>query len=220
MDQAHSIVQFLRSQPLLTLAIGAIVLSVIGGLFPQRMFVGRLMRGTATLGLLAAFGLTVAQVARLNGGIDVALPEVGLPAQTVTGGETRIELARDGHFWVRAEINGTPARFLVDTGATLTAISPATARDAGLAAGKLRQPVIMRTANGAIEARVATIDELKFGSVVARDLDTVIAPGMGETNVLGMNLLSRLASWRVEGQTMILTPHHPQAKGRSVAPAA
>ncbi len=79
MDQAHSIVQFLRGQPLLALAIGAIVLSVIGGLFPQRALLGRLVRGTATLGLVAAFGLTVAQVARLNGGIDVALPEVGCP---------------------------------------------------------------------------------------------------------------------------------------------
>jgi aspartyl protease family protein len=38
----------------------------------------------------------------------------------------------------------------------------------------------------------------------------VIAPGLGETNVIGMNLLSRLASWRVEDGTLILVPHHPQ----------
>jgi aspartyl protease family protein len=38
----------------------------------------------------------------------------------------------------------------------------------------------------------------------------VIAPNIGETNVIGMNLLSRLASWRVEGDTMILRPNNPQ----------
>ena len=74
----------------------------------------------------------------------------------------------------------------------------------------MREPVLMRTANGTVPAQLATIDELRFGNVVARGLDTVIAPGMEGTSVLGMNFLSRLAGWRVEGQTLILTPHHPQ----------
>jgi len=38
----------------------------------------------------------------------------------------------------------------------------------------------------------------------------VVSPAFGETNVLGMNFLSRLASWRVEENTLILVPHHPQ----------
>jgi aspartyl protease family protein len=68
----------------------------------------------------------------------------------------------------------------------------------------------MRTANGTVRAELVTIDELRFGSVVARDLDAVVAPGLGDANVIGMNLLSRLASWRVEDNTLILVPHHPQ----------
>ena len=51
------------------------------------------------------------------------------------------------------------------------------------------------------------------GNVKAGGLDAVIAPNIGETNVIGMNLLSRLASWRVEGETMILVPHNPQPAG-------
>ena len=50
----------------------------------------------------------------------------------------------------------------------------------------------------------------RFGNVVARGLDTVIVPNLGETNVIGMNLLSRLASWRVEGDTLVLVPNNPQ----------
>ena len=38
----------------------------------------------------------------------------------------------------------------------------------------------------------------------------VVSPAFGETDVLGMNFLSRLKSWRVEGSTLILEPHHPQ----------
>jgi len=52
---------------------------------------------------------------------------------------------------------------------------------------------------------------MAFGNVVARDLDAVIAPGTGGLNVLGMNFLSRLKSWRVEDGELILVPHHPQA---------
>ena len=68
----------------------------------------------------------------------------------------------------------------------------------------------MQTANGTVTAQLATIEELRFGNVAARGLDVVIAPNIGPTNVLGMNLLSRLSSWRVEEGTLILVPNHPQ----------
>ena len=73
-------------------------------------------------------------------------------------------------------------------------------------------PVTVNTANGPVSAELSTIDELRFGNVAARGLDVVIAPSLGKTNVVGMNLLSRLASWRVDNQTneMILVPNHPQ----------
>jgi aspartyl protease family protein len=71
-------------------------------------------------------------------------------------------------------------------------------------------PVRISTANGTVSARLTTSDSLRFGSVKAGGLDAVIAPNIGETNVIGMNLLSRLKSWRVEGQTLILVPNNPQ----------
>ena len=46
--------------------------------------------------------------------------------------------------------------------------------------------------------------------MAARGLDAVIAPNLGNTNVIGMNLLSRLAGWRVENGELILVPNHPQ----------
>jgi aspartyl protease family protein len=205
--------EFLAQQPLLALATGAIFVVTLGGLIKRATpRLGRLLQGVGNLSLVAALLLTIVQVARLTTGNDLALPQIGLPEQRVTGGETRIEMSNDGHFWLQASVNGQTRRFLVDTGATLTALSESTAQAAQVAAQSLRQSVLMRTANGTVEADLARIDELRFGNVVARDLDAVIAPGLGETNVIGMNLLSRLASWRVEGRTLVLVPRHPQVE--------
>ena len=205
------ILTFLAQQPLLAVAMAAIFATSLGGMIRPRLpLLGGLVRGVGNLALIGALLLTIAQVARFTSGTDFALPQLGLPEQTVVGGETRIPMNGDGHFWVRASVNGTPRRFLIDTGATLTAVSPETAEATGIEPQRLQQSVVLRTANGAVRAELATIADLRFGSVMARDLDAVVAPGIGNTNVIGMNLLSRLASWRVEGDTLILVPHHPR----------
>ena len=210
------IVRFLAEQPLLALAMVAIFVTTLGGMIRRALpRTGGLVQGLGNLGLVAALLLTIAQVARFTTGSDLALPQIGMPEQRVAGGETRIPMSRDGHFWLEASINGVPRRFLIDTGATLTAISPDTAAAAAVPQQAMRQTVTLRTANGSIRAELATIGELRFGNIVARDLDAVIAPGMGETNVIGMNLLSRLASWRVEQQTLVLVPNHPQNASES-----
>jgi aspartyl protease family protein len=59
-------------------------------------------------------------------------------------------------------------------------------------------------------AQTGTIEELRVGNVTARNLKVVSSPALGDLNVLGMNFLSRLASWRVEGRTLIMVPNHPQ----------
>jgi aspartyl protease family protein len=204
-------VQPLLGQPLLALALGAMALVFLGGLLRRPLpLAGGLMRGIGNFGLVAALLLTIAQVARISPGLDVSLPQIGMPNQEVVGSETRIQLARDGHFWIAGTVDGVPLRFLVDTGATLSAISPQTAAKAGIEPQGMRPPVVLTTANGTTTAQVVTIQELRIGNAVARNLDAVIAPGIGNINVLGMNFLSRLASWRVEGKTLILVPNHPQ----------
>lgn len=212
------IIQPLLAQPLLALALGAMVLVLLGGLIRRPLpLVGGFLRGVGQLGLIGALLLTIAQVARIDPGLDISLPQIGMPQQEVSGSETRIRMAPDGHFWITADVQGVPLRFLVDTGATLTAIAPQTAAEAGIEPQGLRPPIVLKTANGTTSAELATIEELRVGNVVARNLDAVIAPGIGNVNVLGMNFLSRLASWRVEGRDLILVPHHPQKSGAAGA---
>ena len=210
-----SAVELIGSIPrsdLLWLAVGSLILGWIGAAVIRRhRALGKLLGGISTVMLVGILITVVLQMSRFDPRIELAVPELGLPAQIVEGDETRVAMAQDGHFWLRAEINGVPAEFLVDTGATLTAVNEDLARDAGLAPRRGGIPIMLNTANGQVSAQVAPIDELRFGNVAARGLDAVIAPNLGEVNVIGMNLLSRLASWRVEGQTLILVPNNPQA---------
>jgi aspartyl protease family protein len=212
-DQLAGSIHELPRSGLLMAALGAMLLGVLGSvLLRPAPLLGRFMRTVSTLSLMGILLLVVLQLSRLDTRFDLAVPQVGLPEQIVEGGETRVKRAPDGHYWLRAEINGQPANFLVDTGATLTALSDETAAAAGLEPRQTGVPVRMQTANGAVAAELTTIDEIRFGNVVARGLDAVIAPGLGPTNVLGMNFLSRLASVRLEGETMILVPHNPQPR--------
>ena len=173
--------------------------------------VGKIVRFAISLGLFAFLIFILLQQAPYQPELSRLTAKLGLDDQRVSGRELRVKLAPDGHFWVIATINGVKARMLIDSGATVTAISQQTAHDAAVETGAGIAPVMLRTANGVAPARTGSVDELKVGNIVARNLRIVTAPGLGGLDVLGMNFLSRLESWRVEGQTLILVPHHPQA---------
>ena len=193
------------------LALYAIAAAVLITLLQRIPFVGRLIRVVFSLSLLAFVIFIVLQHAPYQPELARFTERLGLDNQQVVGKELRVPMARDGHFWVLASVNGVKSRMLIDSGATVTAISEGTARSAGVDTGRSLAPVVLRTANGVAPAETGSIDELRAGNIVARNLKVVTAPGMGDLDVLGMNFLSQLQSWRVEGKTLILVPHHPQA---------
>ncbi|WP_375427475.1 TIGR02281 family clan AA aspartic protease [uncultured Sphingomonas sp.] len=180
---------------------GLLLLLPLSALFARRPSLGRTLR--SLVGWVAIFGVGLAAVQYRD-----RLPDIGrlLDDQKVVGRETRIRMSPDGHFWARVTINGVGRRMLVDSGATLTAISEETARDAGIDAGEGGLPIVLRTANGTVAARRGTADQVQVGSVRTEHLRVVVSSAFGDVDVIGMNFLSRLASWRVEGRTLIMTP--------------
>ena len=203
------ILPYLQPQLLLALGFACMALVLAGGILRESMpFAGGLMRFAGHITLGGALIITILQLFQV--GQFRASAQGPTPAQAVTGDETRVPIDDDGHFWVDAEVNGIHRRFLVDTGATLTTLTPATAEEAGVAPRPDGRKVILNTANGSSTGAIAAIERLRVGNVVARKLEAVVAPGVGDTNVLGMNFLSSLTSWRVEGKTMILVPNAPQ----------
>ena len=203
----------------LLLLLGALMLA-LKALSAQRITLRGILQ---TLVLWAIIGVTTVIVMyhrqELGGLLARASEKLGYEQQVVQGETVRIKMSPDGHFWARVQINGVERRMLVDSGATITALSPATAAAAGVEVKPAMFPVVLKTANGTIRADTGEVRELRFGNVVARDLAVVVSPAFGDIDVLGMNFLSRLKSWRVEGQTLILTPHHPQGTDGAVKTA-
>jgi len=119
------------------------------------------------------------------------------------GEELRIPIADDGHFWVEAAVNDHRARFLVDSGASITTISRATAEEAGVEVSSTQAQV--STANGVVRMNRARLERLRIGGIERSDLG-VFVNNSDDTNVLGMNFLSSLSSWRVEGNYLVLRP--------------
>lgn len=209
-DGIASVVRSIPRSELLVAALAAMLAGWIGtALVRRRIAFGRALNMLSSLALGAILVTVVLQLSRFDPRLDIAVPQLGLPEQSVEGGETRIPLAPDGHYWVRARINGYPANFLIDTGATLSAVSPQVAKAAGLEPRVGGIPVQIRTANGTVSAEMSNADSLAFGNIEAEGIDVVVAPGLGETNIIGMNFLSRLEGWQVKKGTLVLTPERP-----------
>jgi aspartyl protease family protein len=128
---------------------------------------------------------------------------VGASPVEGAGGELRIRMQDDGHFWVEGRVNGAAVRFLVDSGASVTTVSRAVADVAGIKTGM--RVAAVETANGTVQMRRARADTLEIGSIRLSDVSVLVAEQEG-LNVLGMNALSSLEGWGVQGRTLVLQP--------------
>lgn len=184
---------------------------LIAVLFARRSPVFKTLLSFAAWGaIIALLVVVVGQRERFDPYLGQFARMLKLDGQEVVGKEVRIRMSRDGHFWARVRIGGVERRMLIDSGATVTALSTDTAAAAGLEVKNALVPIVLNTANGQITAQTSTIEELRLGDITARDLSVVVSPAFGDTDVLGMNFLSRLKSWRVEDGVLVLVPHHPQ----------
>ncbi len=124
----------------------------------------------------------------------------GVPV--VEGQEVRIPMAIDGHFWVEGSLNGRRVKFLVDSGATMTTIGRDTAEAAGVAVSANRGQLV-RTGNGMLRVATGRAESLAIGPIERGNVGLHIADHE-DLNVLGMNYLSTLRRWGVEGRWLIL----------------
>lgn len=118
-------------------------------------------------------------------------------------GET-ISIVRgpDGHYHWPGTINGRQVEFLIDTGATGTAISTTLAEDLGLPSlGTVRSS----TANGQVSGTLVSADIRLRGGIDAERLRIVALPGLGDRPLLGMDVLGRL-NWRQEQGVLKIEP--------------
>jgi len=167
------------------------------------------LKDTAKMALawVGIFGVLIAIVAFKDewkelGARMTAAVTGGASAGKLVGGELRIPMREDGHYWIRATVNGAPVDFLIDSGATTTTVEQSVADAAKLEVGIRREQV--ETANGSV-VMAHSEGTLQVGPIERDAFPILIAPQEG-LNVLGMNFLSSLKGWRSEGRTLVLIP--------------
>lgn len=138
------------------------------------------LRSTATDGSQAS----TAMVAEVRTPVDHA-------------GRATIYASEDGHFRAEAVIRGRRVPVVIDTGATVVALSEATARTIGVQAAARASRVTAKTANGVVEAPVVILPDVALGSIRISNVEAVVLPDTTlDHTLLGMSFLGRVKEWK------------------------
>lgn len=194
-DQALALVQL----------VGCLIL-VGSALLVRRLPLGRTLKMFLAWALIfaAMFAVFALRNDFMALGRRIIGEATGSAGQEARGETLRIRRSADGHFWVDAEVNGRPIRFMIDSGATTTTVSSQAASSAGVErSGGFG--VMVETANGTVVMDRGRIERLRLGPIQRDSLAVHIASN-DMVNVIGMNFLSSLSAWGVEGDILVLRP--------------
>jgi len=132
----------------------------------------------------------------------VALGTAGSEGPATSGASVTLTADRRGHFATPGMINGKSVKFLVDTGATLVALSRPEATRMGI--DFLRgKPAYSMTANGPVRGWSVTFATVRVGSVEVRDVPGVVIESELSETLLGMSFLDRFDLLQ-QGSTLVL----------------
>ena len=103
---------------------------------------------------------------------------------------------RRGHFMLTAAVNGARIRVVVDTGASLVALSLEDAQAAGINRSEMLFNRITRTANGAARFALVTLREIQIGQLSVENVPAAVIESLDQS-LLGMSFLMRLKSFEI-----------------------
>lgn len=127
-----------------------------------------------------------------------------LAPQVASGGVTELRRAGDGHFYAGVSVSGRPVTMLVDTGASVVALTGADARAAGLHWNPAQLTVVAQGASGPVRGIAVKLDRLALGGHEARNVDAVIIPEGLPVSLLGQSFLATIEPVRIEKGRMLL----------------
>lgn len=131
-------------------------------------------------------------------------PDGPAAAANQNGVELKPDRAGQYHTWI--EVNGTRVAAMVDTGASVVALTYEDAMRAGYFLHERDFTIGMSTANGIARAAPVTLDRVEIGNIVVRNVPAVVAQAgaLSSGNLLGMSFLKRLQRFEVRSGQLVL----------------
>lgn len=118
--------------------------------------------------------------------------------------QTRFPRAADHHFYLTAEVNGAPVRFLVDTGASYVLLRPEDAKRAGILVDASSYSVEARSASGDVTIAPTKLNQIIVGGVERRNVEAAVAPRGLDVSLLGQSFLAKLDSVVIRGDHLTI----------------
>lgn len=106
--------------------------------------------------------------------------------------------ASDGHFHIKALINGQPVRFMVDTGASDVMLTPEAAKLLGFDPASLTFSKTYHTANGTVRGAPVLLERFQVGELVLENLPASVNGASMRNSLLGMRFFNRLEGFQVQ----------------------
>ncbi|HMK71391.1 MAG TPA: TIGR02281 family clan AA aspartic protease [Xanthobacteraceae bacterium] len=132
-------------------------------------------------------------------------PETPAAAAAATSRSVIVPRDSRGHFQVDARIEGRRLSFMVDTGASVIALTASDAGRLGLHPAQREFVVEVKTANGTVRAAPVRLDKVEVGDLAVRDVAALVMPDEGlSDNLLGLSFLSRLRRFEYSGGRLVL----------------
>jgi aspartyl protease family protein len=135
---------------------------------------------------------------------QAAAPAVDEAKVRSSGSATELHRAADGHFYAGVTVGTRPVTMLVDTGASVIALTGRDAREAGLHWNPAKLAVVAQGAGGDVRGVAVTLDRVVLGGHEARGVEAVIIPEGLPISLLGQSFLRAIEPVRIEKDRMIL----------------
>ena len=131
--------------------------------------------------------------------------KANIPRARRSGSAVEIPATRSGHFFTEVEIDGRPITIMVDTGATMVALSYEDAEHAGIYLNPGDFTHSVSTANGRARVAPVMLHSVSIGDITVRDVRAVVSePGRLRTSLLGMSFLGRLSRFDMRPGLLVL----------------
>ena len=127
-------------------------------------------------------------------------------APAIADAPASIAKSADGHYWADGQVDGKTVRFLVDTGASAVALTPADAHHLGIDTSDLKFSYRVVPASGEAHAAAVKLGSVTVAGARLDNVDALVIDKGLDTSLLGMTYLGRLASFQATRSALILQP--------------